>query len=277
MVKPGAIGAGFRLVAARRIRQTLVVRLVGLLAGALMCACASGSGASLDAGLGDGAAGADSSDPLIDASPDQPDASASSADASTTDAPTATIDAAVVPDAMIAPPDAAPADACSPGWIQLLGNGDFESGNTVWTATSNGGDVIRMGSSPWPPQGGSWQALFLGYNSASQSLTQTVTIPAGATALRLRGYRCFVTNETASVPYDNLTIELKQGAALLETLAAYSNVDAGTVCSWTALQVDASSAHAGQTVTLKLLASSDSATATSFGLDTLVLEAFGCP
>lgn len=247
-------------------------------AAAFACACASGSSVSPDGGGSvDGMAAAD-------ADPAAPDALVLDAPATTADA-AITIDAAPAspdatpasPDAAPPTPDAAPPDACVPQWVQLLGNSDFEAGNTVWSATSNGGDVIRMGSSPWPPHGGSWQALFLGYNNASQTLSQTVTVPANATALRLRGQRCFVTDETSTTtPYDNLTVELKEGPTLLETLASYSNLDAGSTCSWTALQFNATASHAGKNVTVHMIAGSDASTATSFGLDTLIFEAFAC-
>jgi hypothetical protein len=254
---------------------------------------------------GDGSAGLDASDPggpdggapdaavKVDAAandaaaPDgglaQPDAVV--ADAAANDAAAdAMVDAAPA-DAMVdaapadamadAAPDAAP-DACVPDWIGLLDNGDFEQGATVWTQT--GGTLIREYGDgyPWMPHdGSSWAALFGGVNNADHLLTQTVTVPASATALRLRGALCFVTEETTdSVEYDTLTVQV-QGAVTEEHV--FSNLDADDTCGWTLFQLDAPTSHAGETVTLSLHGQTDISSITSFGLDTLVLEALACP
>jgi hypothetical protein len=253
---------------------------------------------------GDGSAGLDASDPggpdggapdaavQVDAAandaaaPDggfaQPDA-VTAVDAAVDATVDAMVDAMVdaapldaAPDAapLDAAPDAAP-DACVPDWIGLLDNGDFEQGATAWTQT--GGTIIREYGAgyPWPTHSGSWAALFGGVNNADHLLTQTVTVPASATALRLRGARCFVTEETTVlVEFDTLTVQI-QGAVTEEYV--FSNLDAGASCTWTLFQLDAPTTHAGETVTLSLRGQTDGLEITSFGFDTLTLEALACP
>jgi hypothetical protein len=215
---------------------------------------------SIDAGPAD----ADTTDApvaMIDAAPDTPDA----------DPPDAMPPDAMPPDAM--PPDAMPPDACTPGWIDLLSNGGFESGATVWAQV--GGTLIRDNSTaPWPAQAGTWAALLGGANNTDQQLTQSVTVPADATDLRIRGYRCFVTEETLAIEYDTLTVQL-QGLTVEEIV--WSNIDAGATCSWGAFTLTSPEAHAGETITLAFINANDGTNVTSFGLDSLVLEAFACP
>lgn len=262
-----------------RLSALLVLALVP---GWIGCATGDGSG-GVDAGeliRGDAGDPPDAP-PAVDAAPPA-DAASPAADAAVADAlaiADATVDAppdaapvdAAVPDAM---PDAAP-DACVPDWIGLLGNGDFEQGGTAWNQT--GGTIIRQYGAgyPWPAHSGTWAALFGGINNADHLLTQSVTVPANATALRLRGAMCFVTEETTTlVEFDTLTVQI-QGAVTEEYV--FSNLDAGETCTWTLFQLDAPTSHAGETVTLSLHGQTDGLEITSFGLDTLVLEALACP
>lgn len=183
------------------------------------------------------------------------------------------IDAVQAIDAALPEPDA----ACNYAWVDLLQNGSFDSGSVDWSETTNGGDIIRQTNSPWPPNDGDHWALFLGFDDGVQNLRQTVSIPASATDLRLQGFRCWVTLESTTTPYDFLNIELRDsGDALLETLWARDNSHAGDVCGWSMFQLDATDAYAGQDVALVFDATSDGASVTSFGFDSLLLQAYAC-
>jgi hypothetical protein len=223
-----------------------------------------GAGGDVDAS----AATIDGAPAGIDAAANAPDAAANVPDA-----------AANAPDA--APPDATPPpDACVPGWIELLANPDFDLGAVSWTVTTDSFAVLREagGGYPWALHSGTWGAIFGGYDDAVQTLSQTVTVPADATALRFGGYRCFVTEEITSITvYDSLTVQLRDGVTPLETLLDYSNLDAAGTCSWSLVELMAASPHAGETITLHFDASTDISNITSFGLDTLSLQALACP
>ncbi|HUH05696.1 MAG TPA: hypothetical protein VML75_27065 [Kofleriaceae bacterium] len=251
--------------------------LLGLALALAACATSDGS-ATDDGGVPDGG-DADSAVDDPDAGADASIADAPVADAEVADAalaPDAMADAMPAPDAMVdamPPPDATP-DACVPGWISLLTNGNFEQMTTGWTQS---GTVIREYGAgyPWPTFDGTWGALLGGANNASHQLTQVVTVPASATALRLRGQRCFVTEETTTtIVYDTLTVQVQGG--VIEQYV-FSNLDAASTCGWSGFQLDAPSSHAGETITLSFAGSTDSASITSFGLDALFLEAFACP
>lgn len=189
-------------------------------------------------------------------------------------APGDPVDAAV-PDAPDVPVDA----GCTDTFTNLLVNADFEGGNVDWTETTNGGQtVIREDGNglPFSAEAGVWAALILGFNNAAITLSQTVTVPADATALRLSGYRCWVTDEGAG-EFDTMTIELRDGAgAPLETLMAITNEDAGATCAWELFEITPSEIHAGEDIQLALDGVSDAATVTSFAFDTLALEAEVC-
>lgn len=189
------------------------------------------------------------------------------------------VDAAVVDGPIDAALDAAVDAGCTDEWISLLDNGDFEAGNAVWTETTNGGQMIirEVGAGlPFDPEGGTWGALILGFNNAVVELSQAATVPADATALRLVGFRCWVTEEGAG-EFDLMSINLHDDTgAPLETLAAITNEDAAATCAWESFDMPAADPHAGAAITLVLEGTSDAATATSFAFDTLALEALVC-
>ena len=192
------------------------------------------------------------------------------------DAPAPPVDASP-PDA--ARPDArpdAPPDACVATWTPLLSNAAFDLGDTQWL--SSGSVITDASMMPIAPQSPSYAAWLAGYNGADEYLAQTVTVPGGATALRLRTYRCFVTSDVSGAD-DHLSIELRDasGATVLETLGSYSNLDVGTVCSWGTLVLHAASAHAGESIRLHFHATTDALYPTSYYVDTLALEARACP
>ncbi len=273
---------------------TRLIAIAAVMASTLpACAEANGDAADASASAVDADPSAPDADPSApDADPNAPDADPSAPDATVTDAmraaDAARVDSSTGLDSGVAdassPPDAAAPDAmpCTPStWKPLLANGDFESGNTVWTKVGNGGNVIKQnGSLPFNAQGGTWAAHLVGFNSADQTLSQSFTVPASATAMRLRGYKCYVSTEPMSTTaYDILTFELRNaaGSSVLETLDSISNLDIGGICSWTSFEYTAASAHAGQSITLALHGISDSLSLTSFVVDTMVLEAFACP
>jgi hypothetical protein len=100
---------------------------------------------------------------------------------------------------------------------QLFGNTGFESGATVWSASSG----VITNSSSQAAHAGSYKAWLDGYGTAhTDTLSQTVTIPSGCTKATLSFWLHVDTDETSSTAYDKLTV-----AAGGTTLATYSNVD----------------------------------------------------
>ncbi|GGY81207.1 peptidase M4 [Streptomyces olivaceoviridis] len=143
---------------------------------------------------------------------------------------------------------------------QLLSNPGFESGSTGWTSTSG---VITTDSGE-AAHSGSYKAWLDGYGSShTDSVSQSVTIPAGCKAT-LTFYLHVDTAETGtSTQYDKLTV-----TAGSKTLATYSNLNAAS--GYTQKTFDLSSL-AGSTVTLKFNGVEDASLQTSFVVDDTAL------
>ena len=111
------------------------------------------------------------------------------------------------------------APTCASG--QKLANPGFESGAASWTATS--GVIGQWGSSGQPTHSGSWDAWLDGYGRThTDTLSQSVTIPAGCTSYTLSFWLHIDSAETTTTAsqYDTLTVKLGS-----TTLATYSNLN----------------------------------------------------
>ncbi|MFJ4846490.1 MULTISPECIES: hydrolase [unclassified Streptomyces] len=144
---------------------------------------------------------------------------------------------------------------------QLLGNPGFESGSTAWTASSG----VITNSADQAARTGSYKAWLDGYGSAhTDTLAQTVTIPAACTSATFSFYLHVDTDETTTTTaYDKLT-----AAAGSTTLGTWSNLDAGS--GW-ALKSFSLAGFAGQTVTLRFTGTEGSQIPTSFVIDDTAL------
>ncbi|MER5916490.1 M4 family metallopeptidase [Streptomyces sp. NPDC001982] len=139
---------------------------------------------------------------------------------------------------------------------QLLGNPGFESGNTTWTATSG----VITNSSSQAAHGGSYKAWLDGYGSShTDTLSQSVTIPAGCKATFTFWLHIDSAETTTSTQYDKLTV-----TAGSTTLATYSNLNKASGYTQKSFSLNS---FAGSTVTLKFNGVEDSSLQTSFVVD----------
>ncbi|MFD5587981.1 hydrolase [Streptomyces sp. NPDC014776] len=151
---------------------------------------------------------------------------------------------------------------------QLLANPGFESGATAWTASSgvisnDTGEAARTGS---------YKAWLNGYGAAhTDTLAQSVTIPAGCTSATLSFYLHVDTAETTTTTaYDTLKAQvLDSSGTVLSTLATYSNLNAAS--GWTQRSFSLAG-YAGQTVTIKFTGTEGSTLETSFVIDDTALN-----
>ncbi|HVV19722.1 MAG TPA: putative Ig domain-containing protein [Pseudonocardiaceae bacterium] len=144
---------------------------------------------------------------------------------------------------------------------QILLNPGFESGSASWTA-SNG--VIGQNGSSEPAHTGTWDAWLDGYGTThTDTLTQSVTIPAGCHAGLSFWLHVDTAETTTSTAYDKLTV--KAGTT---TLATYSNLNKNTGYAQRTFDV---STLAGQTVTVSFSGTEDSSLQTSFVIDDTAL------
>ncbi|MEU5671902.1 M28 family peptidase [Micromonospora sp. NPDC047762] len=151
--------------------------------------------------------------------------------------------------------------SCTGG--QVVGNGGFESGSTPWTASSG----VITNASAQPARTGSYKAWLNGNGrSGTESLTQSVTLPAGCASYTLSFWLHIDTAETtSSTVYDRLTVQVGS-----TTLATYSNLNRASGYVQRSFSV---AGFAGQTVTLRFTGTEDSSLQTSFVIDDVTLVA----
>lgn len=144
---------------------------------------------------------------------------------------------------------------------QKIGNPGFETGSAApWTSSAGVVDA----STSQAARSGSWKAWLNGYGSArTDTLTQSVTIPAGCTATFSFYLHVDTAETTTSSAYDKLTV--KAGST---TLATYSNLDKATGYGLKSFNV---SSLAGLTITLSFSGVEDSSLQTSFVIDDTAL------
>ncbi len=144
---------------------------------------------------------------------------------------------------------------------QKLGNPGFETGSaSPWTASTN----VIANSSNEPAHSGSWDAWLDGYGvTTTDTLTQSVTIPAGCSATLSFYLHIDTAETTTTTAYDKLTV--KAGST---TLATYSNLNHNSGYALKSFNV---SSLAGQTVTISFTGVEGNQLQTSFVVDDTAL------
>ena len=145
---------------------------------------------------------------------------------------------------------------------ELLGNGGFETGAAApWTASAG---VIDNRTALQPPRSGAWKAWLNGFGYANtETLSQTVTIPAGCTGTSLRFWLRVDSAETLANPYDTMKLTVTPSGGTATTLAQWSNLDKAGY----ALKSYSLGAYAGKTVTISFTGAEDYSLQTSFVID----------
>ncbi len=142
---------------------------------------------------------------------------------------------------------------------QLLGNPGFETGSAApWTSTAG---VINPNGAGETSHSGSWYAWLDGYGTThTDTLSQTVTIPAGCTATTFSFWLHIDTSETTTTTaFDKLTI-----TANGTTLATFSNLNHNSGYTQHTYSLGS---FAGSSVTVKFTGAEDSSLQTSFVVD----------
>jgi hypothetical protein len=237
-----------------------------LLAAALLAGCATGT-IEPDAGQGGPIDAAQGGNPDARRFPDamQP------------------IDSAVVPtiDAM----ETVDADTgCTVQTVNLLGNSNFDSGDTVWTTVSTPDvyPVILSTSSspytfPYTPHTGIWGAWLGGVDSPdagdeTRYVWQQISVPADATNLSISGQRWFESEDFGDFDQAAVRIISTSNTVLQEVFLWNADDITG---GWTAFS-GALNNYAGQTIKVYLISWNDSSLNTNFFFDTVSFNATVC-
>jgi thermitase len=160
------------------------------------------------------------------------------------------------------PTPVTPSPTPPPGGGSIV-NGGFESGSSPWVQSSTGGYTLITTDRP---HAGSYSAWLGGYNSGTDSIYQSVAIPASGT---LRYWWYMTTQESGSTAYDYLRVRLyNSSGTLVATLRTFSNASgAGT---WRQDSISLAS-YAGQTLRVHFSVTTDSSLPSSFFIDDVTL------
>jgi Zn-dependent metalloprotease len=144
---------------------------------------------------------------------------------------------------------------------QQLGNPGFETGTAApWSASTG----VVDSSADQAPHAGAWKAWLNGYGTThTDTLSQSVAVPAGCGATLTFYVHVDSAETTTSAAYDKLTV--KAGST---TLATYSNLNKAAGYSLKSFNL---SSFAGQTVTISFTGTEDSSLQTSFVIDDTAL------
>jgi hypothetical protein len=155
--------------------------------------------------------------------------------------------------------------------VSVLPNGSFDAPTPAWVQDPPPllcGNIIT-------PFDGTTAGCLGGKDGATDTLSQTIALPAGATSLTLNGQRCITTKETAAVDSDVLTFDVLVGAAPLASLGKLTNQQGGGTCQFTAFTLQTPLTTAPTTATFRIQSVLDNNNTTSFFIDALTLTA-GC-
>jgi hypothetical protein len=154
---------------------------------------------------------------------------------------------------------------------QILGNPGFENGSASpapWSVTAG---VINNSTSE-PPHAGSWDAWMDGYGAThTDTVLQTVTIPAGATAATLSFFLHIDSAETSTTTaFDTLTVQVRNSSGtVLSTLATFSNLNHAAGYQQKTFNL---LSFKGQTIQILFTGAEDFTLQTSFVLDDVNLN-----
>jgi hypothetical protein len=158
--------------------------------------------------------------------------------------------------------------------LNLLSNGDFESGNVGWTETNSAGNSNINLNTGLGHNSSNWYIYTGTVNSLTSATHQTVTIPASASQAYAQFWYKITTDETTtSFMYDTLAVQIVNPStgSVLETLKTFSNLDATN--GWVQSGQYDLIAYKGQTVRLNFFATTDSSNLTYFRMDDVLVMA----
>jgi kumamolisin len=154
---------------------------------------------------------------------------------------------------------------------QIVANGGFENGQTLWQEQSAAGYQMIDYSKP---HSGSYEAWMCGYNSCQDALAQTVILPASFATATLSYWTNIRTQETSSSCSDTFKALVKSAAGLtLSSAPALCNNNASG--AWVQRTLDLSgglAGYKGQPVQIVFNASSNSTLSTDFFVDDVTLN-----
>jgi len=156
--------------------------------------------------------------------------------------------------------------------LGVLANPGFEGGNNGWTQHGSNG-YPRINNNSEYSRSGSRFAYLGGYDNANDHIYQDITIPSNAANPYVQFWYWIQTDEVSTdVAYDNMGVEIRAPAdnTLLKSFANLSNLNSSDGYRISS-QYNVSE-FKGQTIRLRLSATTDSGYLTAFIVDDFALE-----
>ena len=154
---------------------------------------------------------------------------------------------------------------------EALVNPGFESGRNVGWTESSSGNFQLVTNSGGSPHSGSWWAWMGGDQNLTETLSQQVSIPAGASDVRFGFWYDILTEEGTASDYDILrvtVVDASTGATLAERRLSNRNATSG----WTQAETFDLTPFRGRSVRVTFTATTDSSLLTSFHIDDVSLS-----
>jgi subtilase family serine protease len=148
---------------------------------------------------------------------------------------------------------------------ELIKNGGFESGQSPWVESSTGGYQLIDTSRPHT---GSYSAYLNGYNSGTDIIYQTLTIPSTATSATLTFWTYVSTTETKH-PYDYLYAQVRNSSG--SALATLLTLNDGSATGWVQHSYNLIN-YKGQTIQIAFKGTNDYSNPTDFFVDDVSLQ-----
>jgi len=146
---------------------------------------------------------------------------------------------------------------------QLLKNPGFESGTANWSSSATG--IINK-TTTFPPHSGKFKTQLNGKGTTNtQSISQQITIPAGACSASLSFFLRVASIETATVANDKLKVQVLDNlGAVKKTLKVFSNLNKSGSYSKKSFKL---LSFAGKTIKIRFLGTENSSFKTTFLID----------
>lgn len=175
------------------------------------------------------------------------------------------------------PDDDTSGGGCTPGTVELFGNGGFETGAAApWMEFSDLGEglIYRPPELPIAPASPNYSVWMGGYPNAYDELVQVVHIPASTTRLTISGQLMIYATGPVGTDRVQFVLADPDTGVITSDLGTYSEGAAST--DWGTLEGDLPLDDVGSFVAFGILAFTNATDNSSFFLDSLSLVAEVC-
>jgi hypothetical protein len=168
---------------------------------------------------------------------------------------------------------AAPRDVqCGAQPVEVLPNGSFDDPAPPWIQEPVTPPLL-CGQPQIMPFDGTQAGCLGSTDGTTQTLSQTIPLPAGVKTLTLSGEICIDTTETDKADNDILQFDVVDGDTTVAPLGKQTNQQGMTPCQFAAFQLTGTATSDPASATLRIRSTLNASNPTSFYIDKLSLTA----